>query len=90
MGTKINLFHVNKAVLLKTYVAYKNAFFLKMQLWSHCYTVVSYQELYRLSEYKIPDVNLSGAQMCVLARYTTLVPLLIISVFNFQTRVSCK
>ena len=43
----------------------KNAFFREMQFWSHCYTVVSYQALYRLSVYKIPAVYLSGAKMCV-------------------------
>ena len=45
-----------------TYVAYKNAFFRKMQFWSHCYTVVSYQALFRLSVYKIPAVYLSVAK----------------------------
>ena len=45
-----------------TYVAYKNAFFCKMQVWSHCYTVVLYQALFRLSVYKIPTVYLSGAK----------------------------
>ena len=33
-----------------------------MQFWSHCYTVVSYQVLFRLSVYKIPAVYLSGAK----------------------------
>ena len=33
-----------------------------MQFWSHCYTVVSYQALFRLSVYKIPAVYLSGAK----------------------------
>ena len=32
-----------------TYVAYKNAFSRKMQFWSLCYTVVSYQAPFRLS-----------------------------------------
>ena len=45
-----------------TYVAYKSAFFHEMQFWSHCYTVVSYQALFRLSVYKIPAVYLSGAK----------------------------
>ena len=40
----------------------KNAFFREMQFWSHCYTVVSYQALFRLSVYKIPAVYLSGAK----------------------------
>ena len=40
----------------------KNAFFRKMQFWSYCYTVVSYQALFRLSVYKIPAVYLSGAK----------------------------
>ena len=44
-----------------TYVAYKNAFFREMQVCSRCYTVVSYQALFRLSVYKIPAVYLSGA-----------------------------
>ena len=45
-----------------TYVAYKNAYFREMQFCSHCYTVVSYQALFRLSVYKIPAVYLSGAK----------------------------
>ena len=49
-------------LLNMTYVAYKNAVFRKMQFWSHCYTVVSYQALFRLSVYKIPAVYLSGAK----------------------------
>ena len=49
-------------LLNMTYVAYKNAFFHKMQFWSHCYTVVSYKALFRLSVYKIPAVYLSGAK----------------------------
>ena len=49
-------------LLNKTYVANKNAFFREMQFWSHCYTVVSYQALFRLSVYKIPAVYLSGAK----------------------------
>ena len=40
----------------------KIAFFGKMQFWSHCYTVVSYQALFRLSVYKIPAIYLSGAK----------------------------
>ena len=40
----------------------KNAFFREMQFWSHCYTVVSYQALFRLSVYNIPAVYLSGAK----------------------------
>ena len=40
----------------------KIAFFREMQFWSHCYTVVSYQTLFRLSVYKIPAVYLSGAK----------------------------
>ena len=40
----------------------KNAFFRKMQFLSHCYTVVSYQALFRLSLYKILAVYLSGAK----------------------------
>ena len=59
----------------------KNAFFSEMQFWSHCYTVVSYQALFRLSLYKILAVYLSGAKMCVFARYATLVPRLISRVF---------
>ena len=57
-----------------TYVAYKNALFCKMKFWSHCYTVVSYQALLRLSVYKISTVYLSVAKKCVFARYATLVP----------------
>ena len=40
----------------------KIAFFREMQSWSHCYTVVSYQALFRLSVYKIPAVYLFGAK----------------------------
>ena len=49
-------------LLNMTYVAYKNAIFREMQFWSHCYTVVSYQALFRLSVYKIQAVYLSGAK----------------------------
>ena len=51
-----------KRLLNMTYVAYKNAFFREMQFWSHCYTVVSYQALFRLSVYKIQAVYHSGAK----------------------------
>ena len=51
-----------KRLLNTTYMAYKNAFFREMQFWSHCYTVVSYQALFRLSVYKVPAVYLSGAK----------------------------
>ena len=44
-------------------MAYKNAFFHEMQFWSHCYTVVSYQALFRLSVYKITAVYLSSAKI---------------------------
>ena len=49
-------------LLNTTNVAYKNAFFREMQFWSHCYTVVSYQALFRLSVYKIPAIYLSCAK----------------------------
>ena len=49
-------------LLNMTYVAYKNAFFCEMQFWMLCYTVVSYQALFRLLVYKIPAVYLSGAK----------------------------
>ena len=49
-------------LLNMTCVAYKNAFFRKMQFWSHCYTVVSYQALLILSVYKIAAVYLLGAK----------------------------
>ena len=49
-------------LLNMTYVADKNAFFHEMQFWSHCYTVVSYQALFRLSVYKIRAVYLTGAK----------------------------
>ena len=55
-------------LLNMTYVANKNAFFREMQFWLHCYTVVSYQKLFRLSVYKTPAVYLSGAKNCVFAR----------------------
>ena len=64
-------------LLNMTYEAYKNGLFREMQFWSHCHTVVSYQALFRLSVYKIPAVYLSGAKMCVFARYATLVPRLV-------------
>ena len=67
-------FLCHERLLNMTYVAYKNAFFREMQFWSHCYTVVSYQALFRLSVYKIPAIYLSGAKMCVFARYATLIP----------------
>ena len=52
-------------LLNMTYVAYKKCIFREMQFWSRCYTVVSYQALFRLSVYKIPAVYLSGAKnMC--------------------------
>ena len=51
-----------ESFLNMTYVAYKNAFFHEMQFWSHCYPVVSYQALFRLSVYKIQAVYLSGAK----------------------------
>ena len=41
----------------------KNAFFREMQFWSHCYTVISYQALFRLPVYKISAVYLSGAKI---------------------------
>ena len=59
-----------------TYVAYKNAFFREMQFWWHCYTVVSYQALFRQSVYQIPTFRMQ--KMCVFARYTTLVPRLVV------------
>ena len=59
-------------LLYMTYVAYKNAFFREMQFWSHCYTVVSYQALFRLSVYNIPAVYLSGAIKCVFLHNTRL------------------
>ena len=49
-------------LLNMTYVAYKNAFLREMQFWWHCYTVVSYQALFRLSVYKIPADYLWGAK----------------------------
>ena len=49
-------------LLNMTYVAYKNAISREMQFWLHCYTVVSYQALFRLSVYKFPAVYLSGAK----------------------------
>ena len=49
-------------LLSMTYMAYKKCIFREMQFWSHCYTVVSYQALFRLLVYKIPAVYLSGAK----------------------------
>ena len=40
----------------------KNAFFREMQFWLQCYTVVSYQALFRLSVFKFSAVYLSGAK----------------------------
>ena len=40
----------------------KNAFLREMQFWSHCYTVVSYQPLFRPPVCKIPAVYLSGVK----------------------------
>ena len=49
-------------LLNKTYVAYKKCIFRELQFWSLCYTVVSYQALFRLSVYKILAIYLSGAK----------------------------
>ena len=49
-------------LLNTTYVVYKKCIFREIQFRSHCYTVVSYQALFRLSVYKIPAVYLSGAK----------------------------
>ena len=67
----------------------KNAFFREMQFWSQCYTVVSYQTLFRLSVYEIQAVYLSGAEKnCVFARYPTLGPRLpAVNVYLFN--VNC-
>ena len=83
---EISHFLCYERLLNMTYVANKNAFFREMQFWSHCYTVVSYQALFRLSVYKSPAVYLSGAiKMCVFARYATLVPrLLYMYVFSLS------
>ena len=72
LKTKYTLFNLDiretsefvcyERLLNLTYVAYKDAFFREMQFWSHCYTVVSYQALFRLSVYKIPAVYLLGAK----------------------------
>ena len=59
---KTSKFLCYKRLLNMTYVAYKKCIFREMQFWSHCYTVVSYQALFRLSVYKIPAVYLSGAK----------------------------
>ena len=59
---KTSTFLCYERLLNMTYVANKNAFSREMQFWSHCYTVVSYQALFRLSVYKIPAVYLSGAK----------------------------
>ena len=58
-----------------TYVAYKNAFFREMQFWSHCYTVVSYQD----QNTKFQPYTFRVQKMCVFARFATLVPLLNVS-----------
>ena len=41
----------------------KCIFFFKMQFWLHCYTVGSYQALFKLSVYKNPAVYLLGAKI---------------------------
>ena len=65
-------------LLNMTYVAYKKCIFREMQFWLHCFTVVSYHALFRLSVCKIPAVYIFRVQkMCVFARYATLVPRLI-------------
>ena len=68
-------------LLNMTYVAYKNAFLREMQFWSHCYTVVSYQALFRLSVYKFQPYTFRVQKMCVFARYATLVPQLLVTEF---------
>ena len=50
----------------------KNAFFREMQFWLQCYTVVSYQTLFRLSVYEIQAVYLSGAEKIVFLHDTRL------------------
>ena len=68
-----------------TYVAYKNAFFHEMQFWPHCYTVVSYQALFRLSVYKSPAVYLSGAKnvcFCTIGDFGSPTITLIVGVCN--------
>ena len=61
-----------------TYVAYKNAFFREMQFWSHCFTVVSYQALFRLYQYtKFQPYTFRVQKKYVFARYATLVPRLL-------------
>ena len=72
LKTKITLFNLlirntskflcYERLLNMTIVACKKCIFREMQFWSHCYTVVSYQALFRLSVYKIPAVYLSGAK----------------------------
>ena len=55
-------------LLNMTYVAYKKCIFREMQFWLHCYTVVSYHALFRLSVCKIPAVYIFRVQkMCVFA-----------------------
>ena len=77
---KTSKFLCFERLLNMTYVAYKNAFFREMQFWSHYYTVVSYQALFRLLVYKIPAVYLSSAKN---VRYATLVPRLIPEFYFF-------
>ena len=62
-------------LLNMTYVAYKNAFSREMQFWSHCYTVVSYQALFKTISIEISSrIPFECKKMCVFARYATLVP----------------
>ena len=84
IGTRSQFLCIER-LLNMTYVAYKNEFSREMQFLSHCYTVVSYQALFRLSVYKIPAVYLSGAKnvcfctICDFVESLSLLYLLVIS-----------
>ena len=62
---KTSQFLCYERLINMTYVACKNAFFHEMQFWSHCYTVVSYQALFRLSVYKNSSRIPFGCKKCV-------------------------
>ena len=53
---------------------YKMHVFDEMQFVSHCYTVVSYQAIFRHSMYKNPAVYFSSASVGFFARYEKSVP----------------
>ena len=80
---EISQFLCFERLLNMAYVAYKKSIFPRNAI----LVAVSYQALFRLSLYKIPAVYLSGAKMCVFARYATLVPRLVLLYYRTVKRL---